>query len=255
VLSGAQHGQSVSLQADGKIVVAGTLSYYDTNGTFQSEFAVARFLPDEGPDSNQLFVAQVYQDILHRAVDSSGLAFWSNVLDKGAATRTQVASVIESSTEYRTNLIDQVYGSLLGRPADPAGKEAFLAFLQSGGTVLQMKAVILGSPEYFQRAGATNNAFLSKLYHDVLNRDVDPSGTQTFGTALAHGAARALVAMSVMSSPEGAQDAVQSLYQRVLRRAADPVGLDAFTKALQNGASEEAVMAVMIGSQEYFTKL
>jgi hypothetical protein len=59
---------------------------------------------------------------------------------------------------------------------DELGRQIFLQDLGSGTTIEQVKAIMLGSPEYFQRAGSTNLAFLQALYHSVLNRALDPAG-------------------------------------------------------------------------------
>jgi len=77
---------------DGKIIVAGEVG---------GDFALVRFLG--GPSGsltgtpNQLFVEQAYLDLLGRAADTNGLAFWSGLLDQGQVTRAQVALGLEGS--------------------------------------------------------------------------------------------------------------------------------------------------------------
>jgi hypothetical protein len=65
------------------------------------------------------------------------------------------------------------------------GEAGFVQALGSGTTIEQVKALMLGSPEYFQRAGSTNLAFLQALYHAVLNRALDPAGQSGWSAALA----------------------------------------------------------------------
>jgi hypothetical protein len=57
--------------------------------------------------------------------------------------------------------------------------------------------------------------------------------------------------MMVLASVEAEQRQVETLYGRFLGRAADPGGLAAFTNALQQGVSMEAVVAAILGSEEY----
>src|SRR5690348_11599242 len=71
-------------------------------------------------DSNDCFLEAVYRDMLNRPIDNQSLASWMPMLQLGVS-RQAVVSQIENSTEYRTDLIDQLYSSYLHHPADPAG--------------------------------------------------------------------------------------------------------------------------------------
>jgi uncharacterized delta-60 repeat protein len=245
---------SVLVQADGKIVVAGTVSYYSGPGP-NSDFALARYLPEDGlPDQAHNFVSQVYLDLLQRDADAGGMAFWTGLLAQGV-DRTQIVLRIENSTEYHTKQVDQMYLTLLGRAADPAGRNAFVDLLNAGGSVEQVKIAILGSQEYYQRAGGSSATFLDAVYRDVLNRSPDTSGAIAFGLLLAGGAPRGIVAEAILTSAESYQDQVQNLYQRSLHRPADTGGLNAFVAAMQQGAREEDVLATMCGSGEYFGRV
>src|SRR5262249_47794046 len=105
--------------------------------------------------ANARFVAALYRDLLGREPDAGGLAHFSGLLDRNAATRAQIVRLIENSPEYRTRVIRNLYQTLLGRDADPAGLSLFLGFLASGGTITQIRAILIGSPEYYARAGGT----------------------------------------------------------------------------------------------------
>src|SRR6266699_3952484 len=78
----------------------------------QLEALETRELLSVGPspqlDPNQLFLAQLYSDLLQRDIDSSGMLNWSNQLSAGTG-RDQVVLQIESSHEYRTNLVQNHY--------------------------------------------------------------------------------------------------------------------------------------------------
>ena len=95
---GASQASQVLVQTDGRIVAAGGAggSFANSGGNF----ALARYTADTPlPTANQRFVAQAYLDLFGRPVDSSGLAEWSSLLDKGTS-RTQVILDIESSPEF-----------------------------------------------------------------------------------------------------------------------------------------------------------
>jgi hypothetical protein len=202
-------------------------------------------------DVNQRFVAAVFNDLLQRPVDSTGLMSWTAQLQQGIS-RSQVVSGIESSLEYRTVQAQGLYRSLLKRSADPGGLANSVAFLMAGGTVEQLGAVIAGSPEYFQaRGGGTNNGFLTALYQDLLNRPIDTNGQTGFTMALANGVTPTQVAAAILSSLEYRQLLVNGFYQQFLLRNADPVGLNGFVTALQNGARDEQIIAFFLSSDEY----
>jgi len=212
--------------------------------------------------SNQSFIYQVYLDLLHRQVDPSGMPFWSGELDQGVS-RAQVVQSIENSLEYRTDQVEDLYQSYLGRSADPSGLASSLnllltasSYLPSQVLYLQLQANILGSAEYYQnRSGGTNSGFLSALYQDVLGRSIDPSGAIAFGAALANGMSRTLVAKAVLSSVEADQRIVETDYMNYLQRQADPLGMDAWVNLLQQGGGTDTVTAAVIGSDEYFSRV
>jgi uncharacterized delta-60 repeat protein len=191
---------ALALLSDGTLVAAG-----DGN----NEFALARYLDLQAPPltlstPDAVFINRAYQEALGRPVDASGLATWTAALAAGAS-RAQVVLGITASLEYRTRVVNGLYASLLGRPADPFGETTFVTALSAGLTVEQVKAAILGSPEYYRRSGGTDAAFLTSLYHAVLSRDVDASGSAVWMSALSGGMDRASMAEQVLTSREARQ--------------------------------------------------
>jgi hypothetical protein len=131
---------------------------------------------------------------------------------------------------------------------------AFTSFLGNGGTAAEVEAALLGSAEYFQLHGGSNNSFLSAVYQDVLSRALDDSGAQTWGSLLAGGSTREAVAGAILNSAEAETDQVQGFYNEFLHRPADPAGLNGFVTALQQGEAAEQVIASIVGSDEYFAQ-
>jgi uncharacterized delta-60 repeat protein len=238
---------AATLQPDGKIVVAG--SWATTSGM---DFLTARFLGDiPTGTSHQQFVSQVYLDLLQRPVDAAGLSYWSGLLDSGQETAQQVAMGIERSAEYEQLVVNQLYGEYLHRAADPGGLAGWTSFLASGGTEDQLRAVLLGSAEYYTVSGSSANGFVASVYIDVLERPVDPGGAQAWSQLLADGATRTAVAAAIIRSTEGNNVEVTDLYFWLLHRAPDAFGLQLFTQDLAQGVPAEAIVAAMIGSPEY----
>ncbi len=224
----------------------------------QTALTVFGLLPPGSPSPlgiDGTFVSQAFQDLLGRAPDAGGLAYWSEQLIHGSMTRSMVAQGIERSLEYLTVEVQQVYSQFLHRSAEPAALTTWTAFLQSGGTVQQLEAKIVGSNEYFQAHGGADAGFLAGLYQDALGRKADPGGQASFGAELANGVSPGQVAAQVFSSAEFLEDVVQGVYQHFLHRQGDAGGVDSWVNDLQNGLSEDAVIAAFIGSQEYFDNL
>jgi YD repeat-containing protein len=223
----------------------------------QVERLEARQLLSSSPVSPQTLVGQMYRDLLQRPVDPGGLSAWSAQLD-GGVLRPQVVLGIEASLEYRTLQVQGLYDTLLHRSADPLGLNGWVQFMAGGGTVEQMKAFFISSPEYFQtRSGGTNAGFLAALYHDVLGRPVDPAGAG-WGSLLTLPVnpflvrfLRTEVASGVLNSPEAQSDLVKGYYLRFLRRPAEPTGLNGWVGALQAGMPDQQIIAGFIGSAEY----
>ena len=124
--------------------------------------------------------------------------------------------------------------------------------LAGGATTDQIKASILGSDEYNQRAGGTSNGFVSALYHDLLGRSGNASEIQGWIQAESAGVSRTTLASLFIGTAEANQFLVQNFYQKYLHRSGDLGGVNAFVQARANGATEEAVIAAMVASGEYF---
>src|SRR5262249_44700870 len=186
-------------------------------GQFTNTATVASSITDVQPNNNaaaagttvgtvhERWVAQVYLDMLRRQVDLGGLSAWSGALDAGASY-FQVVFAIQSAPggEYRILQVNDAYQKYLHRPADPTGMATFVPFLQRGGTVEQMAAILIGSPEYFQtRAGGNLTQFENAPYLDVLHRPLDPIGNANLTAMLsAQLASRSTAAQFLLATPE-----------------------------------------------------
>lgn len=169
--------------------------------------------------------------------------------------RSQVVQAVESSPEYHRLVVEGLYQSLLRRAVDPVGLTGWTRFLDQGGTQDDLRAQILGSEEYFQRrGGGTKDGFLSALYSDVLGRSPDPNGVRGWSNRL-EDASRTEVAGDVIDSREAAMLDVVALYGRFLHRNPDAIGFNASVAALQDGVLQAALIATIVGSDEFFNHL
>jgi hypothetical protein len=100
------------------------------------ETVMADFL--NSPEFQQLnpsptqFVSGLYQDVLGRAPDPSGLATWVTELTGNTAAPADIVGVFVDSTERHLNLVDSYYATFLQRAPDTAGQTAWVQQLDQG---------------------------------------------------------------------------------------------------------------------------
>jgi hypothetical protein len=208
-----------------------------------------------GSSANQLWLQQVYHDLLGRAADSSGLTYWTSLLSSGAS-RSQVVYLLTQTTEYRMDQVQAAYQKLLGTAPDPSTLNYFVGLLANGTSIEGVDAIIVGSNTFFQTKGGDSTAgFLSAVYQNFLNRPLDANGSAVWQQVLASGQSTTQVALDILSTSEYYTDVVQNIYQTYLGRAADPTSLSAFVASLQSGGgSDNTVLASVLGSQEFLTR-
>jgi hypothetical protein len=199
------------------------------------------------------YVTRVYLDLFKRAVDPSGLQTWGTALLNGTP-RVAVANSITYSTEYRTRLITASYNHFLGRSPEPKGLQDWLGYMASGGTIQQMEAGFLASPEYYAKAGGTPSGWVTRLYNHVLGRSPGASEVAHWTRTLAAGQSHYSVAMGFLLSSEYLTTVVDSYYVDLLGRRIDPSGRATWVSAIQRGTRVEAIIGGIVASDEYYNR-
>lgn len=202
--------------------------------------------------SDQLYVSTVYQDLLRRPAEASGVAFWVGFLQRGISRHDVALDMTFATDEYRSNQVQRAFKDLLRRPADTQGFDHYLALLKSGGTLEQMRAEMIGSAEYYRERAAGDDAkFLTAVYEDVFLRDVDAAGQTFFTSQMSTGVTRAGFAAQILGSPEYRKNIAEGYYEQYLFRTGDASGMTNWTGQLEQGRTDEEVMAGFAGSAEY----
>jgi RHS repeat-associated protein len=98
---------------------------------------------------------------------------------------------------------------------------------------------------------AANQARVSGLYGDLLQRSPDPVGLNAWTALLDQGSTAAQVVLGIEESPEYQTKLITQLYGAFLHRPPDPGGLASFVSFLQHGGTAERAKAIMLGSSEY----
>jgi hypothetical protein len=133
-----------------------------------------------GLDATRRFVRALYLDVLGRPGSNSELDLWFNLYNNTPGTQTQkqmaVASGIENSFEGRDHLVKSWYIAFLGRVANGTEEQPFVNELSAGQTEEQVLGQVLGSQEFFNRAGVLvssgtpNERYVQALYQLLLDR-------------------------------------------------------------------------------------
>lgn len=201
-------------------IASGALSLQQAANSF---VASAEFQRNYGATSNDAFVTLLYDHVLHRLPDSSGLANWTNALNSGRMTRAEVVIGFSESAEFSNTTAAEVlgvsraglqadwaddvyrlYGATLDRAPDVAGLITWTTALAQGRSLLSVVEGFTASREFVAHYGATNNTdFVTLLYRNVLDRAPDLQGLAMWTGRLENGTmTRSEVVCSFANSAE-----------------------------------------------------
>ena len=122
------------------------------------------------------------------------------------------------SEAYSGVIIDDLYQRVLGRTADPEGKQYWLGVLASGVRVETVGISFYGSQEYFDRTGGAE-PFVRSLYDNLLHRQPDQGGLDYWVSLLRiRRATPADVASGFYLSVESRLDRADRVFQGILGR-------------------------------------
>jgi VCBS repeat-containing protein len=231
-----------------------TFTYKISDGEDESgEITVTITVEADPVETNphDAFITKTYQIFLGRAAEDAGRDFYRALLNSGVMDEFAMAYAVQHSPEFATIQIKAMYQSYLGREADSSGLSAHLSYLQSGGSMDQLRAIILGSDEYLEEAGGDTDDFLQALYVDVLNRSIDSTGTATWTSAMRNGETRETVALRVMHSDEGARKLIETAYDDYFDRDAAESEITYHLNTLQQSQREETLSALFAASPEF----
>ncbi|MEJ7582843.1 MAG: CocE/NonD family hydrolase [Acidimicrobiales bacterium] len=196
------------------------------------------------------FVRAAFADLYGHPPDAAALERWTRALGVGAS-RTEVATALMDTDEFRSVTVAAEYERILGRHPDPSGFDWWVAYLSEGASVDQLRAALAGSNEFWTKAGATPDGFADALYRALLERAPDVGGRAYLVARLAAGASRASIATWLVQSTEADRVVVRHWYQRFLGREPSPAESRYRVGRLQAGVTESTNIAQLMGSTEY----
>jgi subtilisin family serine protease len=100
--------------------------------------------------TNELWVRELYADVLGRTATASEVRQWVDALGRGAS-RYSVALAFLLSTEHLNDVVNGYYLAYLGRPLDPTGQRSWVTAIQRGARDEHVIGSIIASEEYIRR--------------------------------------------------------------------------------------------------------
>src|SRR5262249_3881030 len=137
--------------------------------------------------------------------------------------RLAVATAIEASNEYRTNLVISLYKTYLRRQPKPAELSQTLTQIANGTTDEQIVNYMVSSTERFQNpklGGNDNSNWLNQVYLDLLGRGTsnDPSAAGVLAALNQGLTTRPLIVGAILTSTEYRTRLITGVYQKYLGR-------------------------------------
>lgn len=186
----------------------------------------------------------------------------TTVIDERGFPRPAKPSIGAYEPQYATNatpnqvFVENLYETLLNRPADSAGLAAATSFLNGGGSPTALIQVFQSMTEYL-------DGEVTQLYHRYLDRAPSASETTTVAGLLKSGVTPEQLAAVLLGSDEFFRDFggnndtfIEAAFRASLgRTTATQAEFNAWDQALAGGTSRTAVGTLLLTTTEYLTDL
>lgn len=194
-------------------------------------------------------VTALYQDLLGRSPDATGLKMWATRL-AGGTDQSELVSLITRSDEYIGLRVAQAYREVLGREPEGQGAASWLKQIRAGqATVDDVQRRFFDSQEFISRSGGTDNGYVANMYRSILGRAAT-AGEVDLWVAKLDQSGRGWVVDQIWFSLEAASARAGGYYELFLKRAPDTAGRASWARVLL-AHGEGAVRTGIAGSQEY----
>jgi hypothetical protein len=206
--------------------------------------------PEPAADiSEGAWVKRLYLDVMGRPAADAEANYWTGRLEAGV-TKSAIAVSLINSRERRAAAVDDYYQKVLGRTVDPSGLEFWLSVWDATGGPEVVRASLIGSGEYFHKAGGTKQGAIQALYNDLLRRTAVDS-EENYWIDVMSRAALANVAYGFVTSDEFRLQAVDQWYHDYLHRDVDPGGGAFWVGLMRGGMSQAQAQASLLAGVEY----
>jgi hypothetical protein len=225
-------------------------------------------------------IVRSFRRVARREPTERELLRYRSLMVRNGWTEADVRRDLAARTDYRTYRNDNgtrpsvavrsAYHDVLGREPDAEGLRTYRdKMIREGWSEQDVRDALRRSEEYgaTDRRTASADRIIRRAYLDVLNREPDPDGLQTYRREiLENGWEYQDLRQALMRSPERRQnrsgtresratDMVSRAYRSVLGREPDAGGLQNYRdKVLREGWTEAQVIQSLRESEEYRIK-
>ncbi len=167
-----------------------------------------------GSLTNEAFVDLVYANVLNRLAEPEGRTYWVGQLQAGVDRGSVMIGFAESAeyvdrtgttaaTDLNEARINRLYQAFFLRAPDASGLSYWAGQAETGVPLETIAAAFAGSDEFQNQYGQlSNQAFVSLVYSNVLNRAADADGLNYWSGQLNAGLDRGTVMVGFSESPE-----------------------------------------------------
>lgn len=205
---------------------------------------------------NARYVCRVYLDLLGRAADPSGKAFWLRKVDANptAAGRVGIIRKYQTTPEYNRRVVDDVYKTFLKRNPDAAGQAFWAGKVRKGANPDEIRAQVIGSGEYLTKSGGSSAGFAAAIYQQVTRTPATQAQINAVVAQINAGKSRTSIAAALLATKAGDTATVQGIYERYLRRTPPAAEITFWVNKLQAGTTELKLVESTLSSNEYFNR-
>lgn len=285
-----KEGESFGVVRDHNGTLTELNAVYDTKtGTLTfptNQFSTYTIVKKQAAENNDAqvksFVERMYTVALGRGSDTDGLAYWCKELAGNKQNAADIAYGFFFSTEYkqknRSNeqFVDDLYETILGRKADPEGKDAWVKALKNGRSRESVLAGFVNSTEFSGMCDEYNiprgtmeedgssicnsgvRSFVLRNYTKALGRKGETTGVEDWCNSInKKKMTPAAVAESFFQSQEfknrklSDEEYVEVLYETFLGRGSDPEGKAFWLSCLKDGKTRDDIIKGFSGSKEF----
>ncbi|MEX2120447.1 MAG: DUF4214 domain-containing protein [Pirellulales bacterium] len=200
------------------------------------------------PPGSVFFVDALFRRVLGRPGSLEDIVSWSNTINAGVSM-AQVADAFFDSVERKTGVIGDLYEQYLGRAADAEGLRHWIAVWDATGSLEQIQASIIASPEFFASSGGTDEAWVLALYQNLLGRSASSAEIGFWTNRLAAVDTRDIV-LGFLFSDELRLASITSWYASDLDRPPDPGSAQFWLSQLRQGLTPDDVRVRLLVSAE-----
>ncbi len=203
------------------------------------------------PDLPTAEVNGLYNIILGRAPDPSGLANSVAYLKSGGSVQT-LATILLNSPEYQSRLVASYYPSFLGRSASPAEVAGWVKLIESGAYTDQQVLLLMLSSDGYNALHPDNASFITSLYTGLYGRNPTAAELTAWEALLASPTSQRVIVISeFLHSAPTYQLVAQGLYAAFWGAPADATGEANVVQALGFYATNTGMAALFAASPPF----